>query len=463
MIKLRDYQSDAINSIYHKWKTKKNIILWSQMGSGKSEMAAYIAQDCLKDKMPLVMVVRGRELVKNLSQRLDKYKIDHSVHMAGHYRFNKSKLIQVCSIDTMKSRNDYPYSDVQCVVILDECHKSYDDIFERYPIQYKLGMTATPFSNDMSMYDDYVQPLEPYELRDMGVLVPDKIYCPHVIDTSSLKIVAGDFKRDQVEKLVTNGEIVGNVIKDYLDLGENRPAVCFAVSVEHSKQLRDEFIKNGVGAVHCDASSTDEERKKANEDLINGRIKVLCNVDIFSVGWDCPSVSCVILARPTWSLIWYLQAIGRGLRAFPGKADCIVLDNAGNVFRHGTPYRPRTISLEKLEKGKKKSYKLDEAVRTCFECYAIYESKLINCPYCGATPPMREIKKIEGFLKLYNESPEEKEERIRREAQNTYHKLIWVARKRNLPKNWIRSEIRKKYGESVMPIIENLLKSSQLW
>lgn len=463
MIKLRDYQSDAINSIYHKWKTKKNIILWSQMGSGKSEMAAYIAQDCLKDKMPLVMVVRGRELVKNLSQRLDKYKIDHSVHMAGHYRFNKSKLIQVCSIDTMKSRNDYPYSDVQCVVILDECHKSYDDIFERYPIQYKLGMTATPFSNDMSMYDDYVQPLEPYELRDMGVLVPDKIYCPHVIDTSSLKIVAGDFKRDQVEKLVTNGEIVGNVIKDYLDLGENRPAVCFAVSVEHSKQLRDEFIKNGVGAVHCDASSTDEERKKANEDLINGRIKVLCNVDIFSVGWDCPSVSCVILARPTWSLIWYLQAIGRGLRAFPGKADCIVLDNAGNVFRHGTPYRPRTISLEKPEKGKKKSYKLDEAVRTCFECYAIYESKLINCPYCGATPPMREIKKIEGFLKLYNESPEEKEERIRREAQNTYHKLIWVARKRNLPKNWIRSEIRKKYGESVMPIIENLLKSSQLW
>lgn len=462
-MKLRDYQSDAINSIYHKWKTKKNIILWAATGSGKSEMAAYIAQDCLQDKMPVVMVVRGRELVKNLSERLDKYKIDHSVHMAGHYRFNRSKLIQVCSIDTMKSRNDYPYSDQQCVVILDECHKNYDDIFERYPIQYKLGLTGTPFANDMSMYDDYVKPLDPYELRDMGVLVPDKIYCPHVIDTSSLKIVAGDFKRDEVEKLVTTGEIVGSVIGDYIELGQGRPAVCFAVSVEHSKQLKDEFIRKGISAIHCDASSTDEERKKAKEGLENGSIKVVCNVDIFSVGWDCPIVSCIILARPTWSLIWYLQAIGRGLRANSSKRDCIILDNAGNVFRHGTPYRPRDISLEKPEKGKKKSYKLDEAVRTCFECYAVYESKLITCPYCGANPPAREIKKIEGVLKLYQETTEEKEERIRKEAQNAYHKLLWVARKKNLPKKWVRSEIEKKYGKTVLPIIDELLRFSKLW
>lgn len=463
MIKLRDYQSEAINTIYHKWKTKKNLILWSQMGSGKSEMAAYIAQDCLKDKMPVVMVVRGRELVKNLSKRLDKYKIDHSVHMAGHYRFNKSKLIQVCSIDTMKSRNDYPYSDQKCVVILDEAHKDYSDIFERYPIHWILGMTATPFANDMSMYDDYVVPLEPWELRDMGILVPDKIYCPHIIDTSSLKIVAGDFKRNEVEKLVTNGEIVGNVVRDYANLGEGRPAICFAVSIEHSKQLRDEFIRAGIPATHCDANSTDSERAEAEQGLKDGRYKVLCNVDIFSVGWDCPIVSCVILARPTWSVIWYLQAIGRGLRSADSKSDCIILDNAGNVFRHGTPYRPREISLEKPEKGKKKSYKLDEAVRTCLECYAVYESKLIICPYCGANPPVREIKKIEGELKLYQESDEEKQERKKREAQNAYHKLLWVARKRNLPKSWIRAEIKKKYGESVMPVIDGLLSTSKLW
>jgi len=461
MISLRDYQNDAISSIYNKWRNNKSLVLWSATGSGKSEMAAYIAQDCLKDGVPCVMVVRGRELVKNLSERLNRYSIDHSVHMASHYKFNRSKLIQICSIDTMKSRNDYPYSDVNCVVILDECHKSYDDIFERYPIQYKLGLTGTPFS-DMSNFDDYVQPLELFELRDMGVLVPDKIYCPHVIDTSSLKIVAGDFKRDQVEKLVTNGEIVGNVIRDYVDLGEKRPAVCFAASVEHSKQLRDEFIKAGISSIHCDASSSDEDRKKAKEGLEDGTIKVVCNVDIFSVGWDCPKVSCVILARPTWSIIWYLQAIGRGLRSYPNKHDCIVLDNAGNVFRHGTPYRKREISLEKPEKGKRKKYDPDDSVRTCIYCYAVYESKKVNCPYCGATPPVRDIKKIDGILKLYNETETEKTERIKKEAQNHYYKLIWVARKKNLPKAWVRSQVEKKYGSAVMPIIDGLLKFSKL-
>lgn len=460
-IKLRDYQNEAVESIYLKWRSKRKLILWAQMGSGKSEIAAYMAQDCLSDNMPMVMVVRGRELVKNLSERLDKYRIPHSVHMAGHNRFDRSKLIQICSIDTMKSRNDYPYSDIKCVVILDEAHKNYDDIFERYPIQYILGLTATPFG-DMSQFDDYVCPIEPYELRDQSVLVPEKIYCPHVIDTSSLKIVAGDFKRDQVEQLVTNGEIVGNVIQDYIDLGEGRPSVCFAVSVEHSKQLCSEFNKRGITSIHCDANSTDEERKRAKKGLEDGSIKVVCNVDIFSVGWDCPIVSCIILARPTWSTIWYLQAVGRGLRSNRGKIDCIILDNAGNVFRHGTPYRPRDISLERSEKKTKKDYNPDEAVRTCLGCYAVYESKLIDCPYCGEAPPVREIKKIEGRLALYNETEEEKHERKVRESQNSYHKLLWVARKRNLPQEWIRNEIQKKYGIEVMPYIDSLLKMSNL-
>lgn len=462
MIKLRDYQSEAIESLYVKWRTKKRIILWGATGSGKSETAAYLAQDCVKDGMPVVMIVRGRELVKNLSERLDKYKIDHSVYMAGHYRLNKSKLIQICSADTLRSRNDYPFSDRQCVVILDEQHKDYEPVLERYPIQYIVGLSGTPFGPNNPLYHDYICTIEPYELRDMGVLVPEKIYCPHVIDTSSLKIVAGDFKRDQVEKLVTQGEIVGNVIEDYIELGEGRPSVCFAVSVEHSKQITDAFNDRGIPAVHCDANSSDDERKKAKEGLENGTIKVVCNVDIFSVGWDCPIVSCVILARPTWSLIWYLQAVGRGLRSCDGKSDCIILDNAGNVFRHGTPYRPREISLEKKEKTKKK-YDADESIRTCQDCYAIYESKVITCPYCGAVPPAREIKKIEGVLKLYHETEEERSQRIKKEAQTAYHKLIWVARKKGLPKAWIRTEISKKYGSDVLPIIDELLRFSKLF
>jgi DNA repair protein RadD len=455
-IKLHDYQEDAIAQIYEKLKRVKRIILWMQTGSGKSECAAYLAQAASKDGLPVLMVVRGRELVKNLSDRLSKYKIDHSVFMAGNPRLDKSKLIQICSIDTMKSRKEYPFSDRQALLILDEAHKSYDDVFSNYPIQFMVGLTATPFG-DMSNFEDYTCPIESWELRDQGKLVPEKIYCPHVIDTSSLKIVAGDFKRDQVEQLVTNGEIVGNVIRDYIDLGEGRPAVCFAVSIEHSKQLRDEFIKQGVSAIHCDASSTDDERKIAQEQLENGTIKVLCNVDIFSVGWDCPMVSCVILARPTWSLIWYLQAVGRGLRSYPGKRDCIILDNAGNVFRHGTPYRPRDISLEKPDRKAKKR-KDDISIRQCLECFHIYELPSIQCPECGAYPPAREIKKIEGILREYSETEEEKLARHIKEAQAQFYKLQWIARSKNLPPLWVKQQIEKKYGAKVMPYIQELLR-----
>lgn len=455
-IKLRDYQEKGITDLYHKWKFVKRLILWSQMGSGKSEMASYIAQEACNDDLPVIMIVRGRELVKNLSNRLDKYNIDHSVFMAGHYKMDRKKLIQICSIDTMISRKDFINSDKQCLLILDECHKDYSIIFEKYPIQYILGMTATPFS-DMSNYQDFVQPLEPFELRDSGVLVPEKVYCPHVIDTSTLNIVAGDFKRDQVAQLVTQGEIVGNIIQDYKDYGEDRPAVCFAVNIEHSKQLRDKFINEGIPAIHCDASSSDDERKKAHKDLENGKIKVLCNVDIFSVGWDCPMVSCVILARPTWSLTWYLQAVGRGLRSFPNKKNCIILDNAGNVYRHGLPYRSRDISLKKTEK-KKSKLKDDITIRHCGECLAVYDSKMIVCPYCGAEKQIRTIKKVDGILREYKETEEESNDRKIRESQIAFYKLKHVATKNHLSDKWIKNEIEKKYGQMVLPYIEELLR-----
>lgn len=457
-IKLRDYQENGISEIYSKWRAKRKIILWAQMGSGKSEMAAYIAQDAMKDNVPVVMIMRGRQLVFNLSKRLDRYKIDHSIFMAENVRLNKSKLIQICSIDTLISRDQFPFEDRNCIVILDEAHKDYESVFERYKTQLVLGLTATPFS-DMSMYEGYVQPIEPWELRDQGILVPDKIFCPHVIDTSGIKIVAGDFKRDQVAQLVTQGEIVGNVIGDYIKYGESRPAVCFAVNIEHSKQLRDSFISSGIPAIHCDANSTDEERKLAEEGLINGSIKVLCNVDIFSVGWDCPIVSCIILARPTWSLVWYLQAIGRGLRSSPGKDNCIILDNAGNVYRHGTAYRPRQISLEKPDR-KSKTRKGDVTIRTCHECLSIYETPATECPYCGAIPPVREIKTTDGILSEYRESEEEILARKIKEAQTQFYKLKWIAKSKGLPKIWIRQQIEKKYGSKVVPYIDELLRIS---
>lgn len=458
-MKLRDYQADAVAQIYSDFKQYRKILLCMATGAGKSETVTYIVRDALEDGVPVVMVVRGRELVENLSKRLLKYKIDHSVFMADHYRYDPKKLIQVCSIDTINARKRFPHIEKQCIVVLDEAHKNYDLVFENYKTQMILGMTATPFQEQWN-FDHYIKPIEAYELRDSGALVPDRIYCPNIVDTSNVKIVAGDFQRDAIEDLMTQSQIVGNIVDDYIEFGESRPAVCFAVSVEHSKLLAKRFNDSGISAVHCDAKSSAEEREKAHKGILDGSIKVICNVDIFSVGWDCPPISCVILARPTWSTIWYLQAVGRGLRSFPGKTDCIILDNAGNVFRHGGPYRIREITLDRPEKGARKKRELDESITTCKECYHVFPSEEKECPECGWTRPPREIKQVDGKLTAYVESPQEKERRLNIQVQKEYHQLEYIQRKKGLKPNFAFYKIKEKFGNDGLKTLEKYLGRS---
>ncbi len=448
MITLRPYQQEAVDMIDECFRTnKRRVILWAQMGAGKSEIACHMVKRCVDYNFPAVLVVRGRELVKNLSQRLDNWKIPHSVYMADHYRYDRKKLVQVCSIDTLKSRKDFPFKDRECLMILDEQHKDYSDIYENYPNHYIIGMSATPFS-DNSMYHAVVNPIKAYELRDLGYLVPEKIFVPSIMDTSQVKIRAGDFDHKQLEEVATRSAVIGNVVADYKTYGENRPAVCFCVSVEHSKRLSQAFRESGVPSIHCDAKSSEAERDSAKKGLESGAIKVVCNVDIFSVGWDCASVSCIILARPTWSLVWYLQAVGRGIRSKTGKENCIVLDNAGNVFRHGTIYQSREVHLKKPEKSKRE---YDVSIKTCKKCFYVYDAAEERCPACDfkADPTGRKVLEIDGKLIEYDtETDHDRIERLKKSIVKEYYQLEWVRKTKNLNKLFPIMSIKKKYGGS---------------
>lgn len=445
-IKLRPYQELAIAQLDdHFRKGNRRIILWCQTGSGKTTMAAWMIQRALQYDFPVVFVVRGRELVKNASEVLDRYNIPHSINMSGHWRYDQKKIVQVCSIDTLKSRKNYPFTDKEPLIFIDEMHREYKEIYEEYGNAFIVGMSATPF-NDNSMYHSYVKPIDGYELRDQGFLVPEKIYCPHVIDVTAVKKVRGDFDKKQLESVVTQGRVVGNIVDDYIQYGKNRSAVCFAVSIEHSLQLSQAFNDKGISSIHCDANSDDKTRKLAKDGLESGKIKVVCNVDIFSTGWDCPSLGCVILARPTHSLVWFLQAIGRGLRSSPGKQNCIILDNAGNVFRHSLPYRIREISLDKLEK--KKSRVMDNKVCTCEECFFIFDpEEHTECPECGWVKPkkLREVKSSDGKLIEYFESEEEQQEHLFAMMKADYYKMEWVRKTKKLHVNWVFINLKKKY------------------
>lgn len=450
-INLRPYQLDAINEIDSHFREGRNrVILWAIMGAGKTTMAAWMIERAVKYNYPVMFVVRGRELVTNASETLDEYKIDHSINMAGHWKYNQKKLVQVCSIDTLKARKNWPHINERPLIFLDESHKDYSDMFKQYPESYFVGMTGSPFT-DNSAYNAVVHPIEGFELRDQGFLVPEKIYCPHIIDVSAVKIKAGDFEKKQLESIVTQSSVVGNVIQDWKDFGQNRPTLCFAVSIEHSLQLKQAFQDAGIPAVHIDANSNEEERLNVKRGLSSGKVKVVCNVNIFSVGWNFPALSCVILARPTWSLTWYLQAVGRGLRSFNGKTDCIILDNAGNVFRHGTPYRIRDVSLEKPTK--KKTKQMDNRVCTCEECFFVFDpQEHSECPACGWVKPRREreVKNIAGTLVEYFESEEARSKHLFAMMRSDYYKLEWVRKTKSasgkrLPEDWVFAQLKKKF------------------
>lgn len=446
VINLRDYQKQAIDEIDEAFRTDvRRVVLWAQTGAGKTTIASWMIERGLKYDYPMIFIVRGRELVKNISQTLDRYSIDHSVNMAGHHRYNQKKLVQVGSIDTLKSRKNWPFKDQEPMIFLDEAHFDYSDVFTEYPNAYIVGLTGTPFT-DMSAYQAVVNPIHGFEIRDMGYLVPEKIYCPHTIDVSAVKKTAGDFNRKQLEDVVSDSVIVGNVVSDWLQYGERRPTIVYAVSIEHSLRLTHEFLDRGVKAVHVDANSTEAERDAAKAGLFDRTIEVVVNVNLLSVGWDCSIVSCIVKARPSYSLTWDMQATGRGLRAHPGKENCIIIDNAGNVFRHGGPYRIREVSLEKP--GKKKPKAMDQKVSTCEECFFVFDpEEHDSCPECGWVKPkqIREVKQVDGQLTQYFESEEEREKMLFEMMRKEYYRLEWVRKTKKLKPNFSFIALKKKY------------------
>jgi superfamily II DNA or RNA helicase len=152
--------------------------------------------------------------------------------------------------------------------------------------------------------------------------------------------------------------------------------------VKHSEDTAAAFREAGIEAVSFDGNTPAEERKRIVADYRAGRIKILCNVDLISEGFDCPDCSCCILLRPTLSTALFIQQSMRALRPQPGKT-AVILDHVNNYQRHGLPDDDREWSLTSAIKPKSR-YGEDGKllIRQCPRCYYTYRSAPV-CPNCG--------------------------------------------------------------------------------
>ena len=467
-MKLRPYQQKGVNSVYQKIaEGSTRNIFWLQTGGGKTITFSTIVKDIMESGGHAVVVVKRRELIKQTSSVFDKLKILHGVHMARHSRYCPERRVQICSIDTLSARDIAPHADKDRVVVLvDEAHdvrpsgRKYMNLLRQYWGKPIIGFTATPFGNN-SFWEDYVKPIEAHELMELGYLVPERTWIPNIIDTSNVSVRrTGDFNERELFEASSGNEIIGDFVRDWLRFAQDRPTILFAVNVEHSKLICKAYNEAGIPAVHADAKTSSRERDKILNDIKVGKVKVITNVDIFSTGLDLPMLSCVQLCRPTQSLIWHLQAIGRGLRTHQesGKENCIIIDNAGNTLRHGRAYDVREITIGE----QRRESETERAVRIirCEKCYLVYEPTHEQCPECGHKnkKQQRRINRRDGELVELEMTPQELKALRRSEFVKNYYQLSSVAKRRGMRPNWVTYKLKEKYGEEYnefKPLLES--------
>lgn len=400
---LRPHQERAINLIRHSFtRGNRCPVLQASTGFGKTLIAVDIIKQALAKGKRVLFVVDRVQLIDQTSEVFDNHNLHHGVIQADHWRVN-SEPLQLASVQTLTRRKHKPMVDL---VIVDEAHCMYESLSKLITHTWNnlpfIGLSATPFTKGMgTVYDDLIVVETTQSLIDKGYLCDFIAYGSTQLDLSGIKTQAGDYNQKQLGERVNQGQIVGDVVSTWLKRGENRKTVCFAVNVAHSKSIVDEFLANGVSAAHIDAYTDSDDRDAILAKHDSGEIKILSNVGITTKGWDSPETSCLILARPTKSLMLYIQMVGRVLRTAEGKENAIILDHGRNIERLGFPTDDLPEYLcngDMKERKKREAKEKEEKLPTpCPKCS--YMSTAFVCPSCGHEPEIKpEVSVDDGEL-----------------------------------------------------------------
>jgi DNA repair protein RadD len=453
---LRDYQINGIDKIRNVFLGgKKRVILYSPTGSGKTVIAEEIINKTLAKGKKVAFIANRVDLVAQTSRRLSK--IQHGI-IQGENTVNVYADLIICSIQTV-ARRGLPYVDL---IIIDEAHacagsKDYKKLIadnNNLPI---IGLTATPFSKGLGsqnneiggeVFESMVVCSTIQDLIKQGHLVDCDIYAPSEPDLINVKTFTNsfgelDYNEAQLGKAVDKAELIGDIVTHWFKLANNKPTVVFATNIVHSKHICEQFISSGVNAEHIDCYTDTDERKAIMSRVLNGRTKIICNVGILCEGWDFPACEVMILARPTKSLIRYIQMAGRVLRPFEGKEKGLILDHSGSTKHLGYPTDDLPLQLcDGTAKSSEKLIKKEEAKpKECPKCKFMKPPKVSICPKCSFKPePVNEIVNIKGDLsKLKKQTQQSK--------QQFYSELLYIQKDKGYKSSWASVIFKKKFGE----------------
>jgi len=373
---IRNYQARSVDLILK--NLHKNPILVMPCGGGKTYTAGQIAK---RVTGKILWTVHRRELVEQAKQTLHSLGVDADV-----------KSIQ--SIRSKIKKYD--------LIIIDECHRakaeSYKKLFEQGC--RVLGLTATPYRLDgqpLDCFGHIVEEVRASDLIKSGVLVRPTVYAPNV---PSLK--KSDYNLKNLNLVINKRNITGEIVDTWIKRAGGVRTICFCVSIDHSKNVVAEFIKAGVKAEHIDGNTSGLDRDAILNRLRTGETTIVSNVYILTEGFDMPSISCCIIARPTASLNMHIQMIGRAIRCFDGKTKSLILDHAGNHIEHGGIERVIQHTLTGVTKGASSE---ELGYSMCVVCGLLMPATLDKCENCGSEKikKTREINPEQGELILFSD------------------------------------------------------------
>ena len=368
-MELRPYQQEAKKAIFEQWDNGiKKTLLVLPTGCGKTIVFAKVTEDCVRRGNRVLILAHRGELLEQASDKIRKSTgLGCAMEKAEESCQGSWFRVVVGSVQTLmreKRLGQFP-ADYFQTIIIDEAHHcisdSYQRVLKHFPEAQVLGVTATPDRGDMRNLGAYFESLAyeytlPKAIKE-GFLSPIKaLTLPLKIDMANVSVQAGDFKASDIGTALD--PYLHSIAEEMKKYCLDKKTVVFLPLVKTSQKFRDILNENGFQAAEVNGDSQD--RAEVLEAFEKGDYNVLCNSMLLTEGWDCPSVDCVVVLRPTKVRSLYCQMVGRGTRLFPGKEHLLLLDFLWHTERHELCHAASLI-CDSEEVAKKMTENLEKA------------------------------------------------------------------------------------------------------
>ena len=368
-MELRPYQQEAREAVERDWADRfLRTLLVLPTGCGKTIVFSKIVEDMVRSgRRCLILAHRGELLDQAADKLLQATGLRCSVEKAEETCLDSWYRVTVGSIQSLmreKRLGQFP-ADYFDVIVVDEAHHALSDGYQRVLTYFEearvLGVTATPDRGDMRNLGQYFEHLAyeytlPRAIKD-GYLCPIKaVTIPLTLDLSHVGVQAGDFKNADIDTALD--PYLHQIAQEMRTYCENRKTVVFLPLVRTSQKFC--RLLNAQGFRAAEVNGNSQDRGSILKDFDEGKYNVLCNSMLLTEGWDCPSVDCVVVLRPTKVRSLYSQMVGRGTRLFPGKEDLLLLDFLWHTERHELCH-PANLICESDEVARKMTENIEAA------------------------------------------------------------------------------------------------------